>query len=187
VGIGLAGGFVEPLESTGIALVELGTYLLTHLLPTDLDDMQRAARHFNAMIGARYERVLDFIKMHYCLTQRTDTRFWTDNTDPASIPESLRDRLAAWRYRPPHRLDFVTDLEMFMPSSWQYVLYGMEFHTELEPMRSSYPRMEEAQREFAQLQQVSAHALRDLPKHRELVEQMCRAYRQRSGAVELAG
>ena len=183
VGIGLAGGFVEPLESTGIALVELGAYLLTHLLPTELGDMERAARHFNAMMCARYERVLDFIKMHYCLTQRTDTAFWRDNTDPASIPETLRDRLAAWRYRPPHRLDFVTDLEMFLPSSWQYVLYGMEFRTDLESMRASYPRMDEAQREFAAIQQVSAHAMKDLPKHRELVEQMCRAYLQRSGAA----
>jgi tryptophan 7-halogenase len=183
LGIGLAGGFVEPLESTGIALVELGTYLLTHLLPTDLDDMQRAAKHFNAMMCARYERVLDFIKMHYCLTQRTDTKFWIDNTDAASIPETLRERLAAWRHRPPHRLDFVTDLEMFMPSSWQYVLYGMEFRTNMEAMRSSYPRMEEAQREFAAIQQVSARAVSDLPKHRALVEQMCLAYLGRKGVA----
>lgn len=183
VGIGLAGGFVEPLESTGIALVELGTYLLTHLLPTDLDQMERAAKHFNAMMCARYERVLDFIKMHYCLTQRRDTAFWIDNTDAASIPETLRDRLAAWRHRPPHRLDFVTDLEMFMPSSWQYVLYGMEFKTDLASMRSSYPRMDEARREFEAIQQVSQHAVRDLPAHRTLVEQMCQAYRQRHGML----
>ncbi|HUA81438.1 MAG TPA: tryptophan 7-halogenase, partial [Dyella sp.] len=176
---GLAGGFVEPLESTGIALVELGTYLLTHLLPTDRDDMDRAAKHFNAMMCARYERVLDFIKMHYCLTQRRDSAFWIDNTDSASIPESLRDRLAAWRHRPPHRLDFVTDLEMFMPASWQYVLYGMEYKTNLEPMRSSFPRMDEAQREFAAIQQVGAHAMNDLPQHRALVEQMRQAYLQR--------
>lgn len=183
VGIGLAGGFVEPLESTGIALVELGTYLLTHLLPTDLDQMERAAKHFNAMMCARYERVLDFIKMHYCLTQRRDTAFWIDNTDAASIPETLRDRLAVWRHRPPHRLDFVTDLEMFMPSSWQYVLYGMEFKTDLASMRSSYPRMDEARREFEAIQQVSQHAVRDLPAHRTLVEQMCQAYRQRHGML----
>lgn len=182
VGIGLAGGFVEPLESTGIALAELGTYLLTHLLPTDLDDMERAAKHFNTMMCARYERVLDFIKMHYCLTQRRDSSFWIDNTDPVGIPETLRDRLAAWQHRPPHRLDFVTDLEMFMPASWQYVLYGMEYKTNLEPMRSSFPRMEEAQREFAAIQHVSAHAMNDLPQHRALVDQMRAKYLQRTGS-----
>jgi tryptophan halogenase len=74
-----------------------------------------------------------------------------------------------------------------MPSSWQYVLYGMEFRTDLEALRGSYRRMEEAQREFAAIQQISAHAMKDLPKHRELVEQMCQAYLQRSEAMPLAG
>jgi len=39
----------------------------------------------------------------------------------------LRDQLAMWRSRPPHRLDFITDVEMFLPASWQFILYGMEF------------------------------------------------------------
>lgn len=186
VGIGLAAGFVEPLESTGIALVELGTYLLTHLLPMRGDDMARAAKQFNTMMCARYERVLDFIKMHYCLSKRRDSAFWIDNTDRASIPETLQDRLAAWRYRPPHRLDFVTDLEMFLPASWQYVLYGMEFQTELESMHVCYPRMDDAREEFAAIQQVSVQAMNDLPAHRALVEQMCRAYLQQNEAKQVA-
>ncbi|MDE2248471.1 MAG: tryptophan 7-halogenase [Xanthomonadaceae bacterium] len=179
VAIGLAGGFVEPLESTGIALVELGAYLLTHLLPGDRGDLQGTADTFNEMMVARYDRIIDFIKMHYCLSQRRDTPFWVDNTDPASIPATLRQRLAQWRHRPPHRLDFVTDLEMFQPASWQYVLYGMEYRTELEPMRSAYPEMAAAQREFAMIQQLGLHALKDLPVHRNLVEQLCREHRAR--------
>lgn len=183
VAVGLAGGFVEPLESTGIALVELAAYLITHLLPGDVDDMERSARHFNRMMVARYERVIDFIKMHYCLSQRRDHAFWIDNTDPAGIPSTLHDRLALWRHRPPHRLDFVTDLEMFLPASWQYVLYGMEFRTDLEPMRSAYPQMAAAQREFAMIRQMAGHALDDLPDHRALVEQLCGEYARRHDAV----
>ncbi|MFC4526297.1 tryptophan 7-halogenase [Dyella halodurans] len=182
VAVGLAGGFVEPLESTGIALVELATYLLTHLLPGDTDDMERAARHFNEMMVARYDRIIDFIKMHYCLSQRRDSPFWIDNADASSIPQTLRDRLAEWKHRPPHRLDFVSDLEMFLVSSWQYVLYGMEFKTNLEPMRSAYPRFEEARREFAMIQQVAANAADDLPDHRFLVEKMCAEHRQKAEA-----
>ncbi|HEY2623542.1 MAG TPA: tryptophan halogenase family protein [Dyella sp.] len=180
VAVGLAGGFVEPLESTGIALIEIATYLLTHLLPGDTDDMERAARHFNTMMVARYDRIIDFIKMHYCVSQRRDTAFWIDNADPASIPQTLQDKLALWRNRPPHRLDFVSDLEMFMASSWQYVLYGMEFKTDMEPMRGNYPRFDEARQEFATIQQVAALALNDLPDHRALVEHMCNEYRQRT-------
>ncbi len=187
VAVGLAGGFVEPLESTGIALVELAAYLITHLLPGDVDEMERTARQFNQMMVARYERIIDFIKMHYCLSQRRDSAFWIDNTDPASIPQTLQGRLALWRHRPPHRLDFVTDLEMFMPASWQYVLYGMEFSTDLEPMRSAYPQMEAAQREFAMIQQMAGHALNDLPDHRALVEQLCREHEQRPGREEAVG
>jgi tryptophan halogenase len=176
VAIGLAGGFVEPLESTGIALIELGAYLLTHLLPGDVDDMPRVARSFNASIAERYERIFDFIKMHYCLSQRRDSEFWIDNVDPASIPETLRERLALWRHRPPHRLDFITDSEMFLPASWQYVLYGMEFATDITPMRSAYPRFDEATREFGNIRAVANHALRDLPDHLALVEQLVREF-----------
>ena len=181
--VGLAGGFLEPLESTGIALIELAAYMLAHQLPGDVDDMERTAGRYNAMMAARYERIIDFIKMHYCLSQRRDSAFWTDNVDPSSIPETLQERLALWRHRPPHRLDFVTDLEMFMPASWQYVLYGMEFHTDLEPMRSAYPQMEAARREFAMIQQAATHALGDLPDHRALVEQLCADGRSRASAV----
>jgi tryptophan halogenase len=181
VAVGLSGGIVEPLESTGIGLIELGAYLIGHLLPGDSSDMSHTARLFNQMMSARYERIVDFIKLHYCISQRRDSPFWIDNTDPSSIPASLQDRLAMWRHRPPHRLDFVTDLEMFLPASWQYILYGMEFETAFEPMRSAWPRFEEARREMATIRQVAEHAVADLPAHRDLVEQLCREYHERSG------
>ena len=176
VAVGLAGGFVEPLESTGIALIELATYMLAHLLPGDTDRMESAARHFNEMMVARYDRIIDFIKMHYCLSQRRDSSFWIDNADAATIPQTLQDKLATWRHRPPHRLDFVSDLEMFMTSSWQYILYGMEFQTDMEPMRSAYPHVEAARHEFAMIRQAAARAVDDLPDHRAFVEQMCRQH-----------
>lgn len=172
VAIGLSGGFVEPLESTGIALIEMATYLVSHLFPVD-GDMTHVAKHFNSMMSQRYERIFDFIKMHYCLSQRRDSRFWIDNVDPAGIPDRLKDQLAMWRSRPPHRLDFVTDIEMFLPASWQYILYGMEFRTALEPMRATYARTDAAQREFEMIRTMSAHAAADLPDHRTLVESLC--------------
>lgn len=172
VAVGLSAGFVEPLESTGIGLIEIAAYLIAHLLPSD-GEMTRVARLFNDSMSARYERVFDFVKMHYCLSGRRDSSFWIDNTDPASVPDTLRDRLAMWRCRPPHRLDFVTDIEMFLPASWQYILYGMEFRTDLEPMRAAYPQVEAARREFQTIRALGAHAVNDLPDHRALVEELC--------------
>ncbi len=172
VSVGLSGGFIEPLESSGIGLIETAAYLIGYLFPFN-GDTAPVARVFNDLMRQRYQRIFDFVKMHYCLTQRTDTRFWIDNAEPRSVPESLRERLAMWRCRPPHRMDFITDIEMYPPSSWQYVLYGMEYATDLGAARAAYPRFDDAQREFAMIRQVSQHALADLPPHRALVEQLC--------------
>ena len=111
----------------------MAAYLIGNLFPFN-GDIAPVARQFNEQMKARYERIVDFVKMHYCLTQRTDTQFWIDNAASSSIPDSLQEKFAMWRCRPPHRLDFIVDLEMYPPSSWQYVLYGMEFNTKLMPM-----------------------------------------------------
>lgn len=172
VSVGLSAGFLEPLESSGIGLIETAAYLISYLFPAN-GDTEPVAKLFNEMMRARYERIVDFIKLHYCLTQRTDSPFWIDNADPATIPLTLREKLAMWQCRAPHRLDFITDLEMYPPTSWQYVLYGMEFNTQLAANRAAYPRMDDARKEFQMIRQMSQHALADLPQHRALVEHYC--------------
>jgi tryptophan halogenase len=173
VAVGLSGGFLEPLESSGIGLIETAAYLVGFLFPHD-GAMAPTARLFNELMRERYARIVDFIKLHYCLTQRTDSRFWRDNADPATVPQSLRDKLAMWKSRPPHRLDFVTDLEMYPPSSWQYVLYGMEFETRLRAGAIDPSRCADARHEFAMIAQMAGRALADLPPHRAMVGQMVR-------------
>ena len=171
VAVGLSSGFIEPLEASGIGLIEMAAYLIGFLFPFDGHTAPVAAQ-FNRMMKQRYERIVDFVKMHYCLTQRRDSAFWTDNTDPATIPATLQERLSQWRCRAPHRLDFVADVEMYPPSSWQYVLYGMEFQTELGLARAALTRSADARQEFAMLQQVSERALADLPDHRAYVTKL---------------
>ncbi|MEB0032436.1 tryptophan 7-halogenase [Undibacterium sp. RTI2.1] len=172
VAVGLSGGFLEPLEASGIGLIETAAYLVSYLFPFN-GDLEPVAKLFNHQMKERYERVVDFVKMHYCLSQRTDSTFWTDNTNPASIPDTLKEKLAMWRCRPPHRLDFIIDLEMYPPSSWQYVLYGMEFQTKLNANAASYPRFEEAKKEFQMIAQMSQRALANLPPHRTLIGHLC--------------
>jgi tryptophan halogenase len=171
VAVGLSAGFLEPLESSGLGLIEFAAYLIGYLLPA-VDDLDATSAMFNELMNGRFERIVDFLKLHYAVTRRTDTAFWRDNADPASWPATLRDKLAMWRSRPPHRLDFVTDLEMYPPSSWQYVLYGMGYATSLEHARAAWPRVDEARREFAMIPQVAQRAILDLPSHRVLVEAM---------------
>lgn len=181
VAVGLSSGFLEPLESSGIGLIETAAYLIGYLFPFG-GEFAPAARQFNAAMRERYERIVDFLKLHYCLTQRTDHAFWTDNADPASIPATLRDRLEQWRTRPPHRLDFVVDFEMYPPSSWQYVLYGMEFASRLHPSALDPARRALARQEFATIAEVSRRALADLPPHRAVIEHLCRAAGVSAGA-----
>jgi tryptophan halogenase len=172
VAVGLSAGFLEPLESSGIGLIEAAAYLIGFLLPAD-GNLAPAAEAFNEQMRARFERIVDFLKLHYALTRRDDTAFWRDNADPASWTPTLRDLLARWRCRPPHRLDFIVDLEMYPPSSWQYVLYGMGYPTNLAHGRPAWPRAAEARQEFAMIAQVARRAAADLPDHRALVEAMC--------------
>lgn len=168
VAIGLSAGFLEPLESSGIGLIETASYLLAHGFPFG-GAMEPAARRFNAFMRARFERIVDFLKLHYALTQRDDTAFWRDNADPATWTPTLRDLLAEWRTRPPHRLDFLTDVEMYPPSSWQYVLYGMAFRTDMAAAAAGLGRRDEARREFETISRLRALALDDLPDHRALL------------------
>ena len=170
VAVGLSAGFLEPLESSGIGLIEAAAYLIGYMFPAD-GNFAPIARTFNEMMSARFERIVDFLKLHYALSRR-DEPFWRDNADPSSWTPTLRDKLALWRARPPHRLDFVTDLEMYPPSSWQYVLYGMGYRTDLAHARAAWPRMADARAEFAAIEQVAGRALADLPDHRALVEAM---------------
>lgn len=172
VAVGLSGGFLEPLEASGIGMIETAAYLIGFLFPFN-GETAPVADTFNHLMRERYARVTDFIKLHYCLSQRTDSQFWIDNADPASMPASLRAKLAMWSARPPHRLDFVSDLEMYPTSSWQYVLYGMEFKTRLHASGTDPARHQEAAREFQTIAELSGRALADLPPHRALVEHFC--------------
>ena len=170
VAVGLSGGFLEPLEASGIGLVETAAYYISYLFPMDGNQGPVAAL-FNDLMRQRYERIVDFIKMHYCLTQRRDSAFWRDNVDPVS--DKLKQQLAMWRSRPPHRLDFVSDVEMYPCSSWQYVLYGMEFQTTLPPNPHVWHRAADAAKEFEMIAMLSQRALKDLPTHRALIHHLC--------------
>ena len=66
------------------------------------------------------------------LTQRTDSAFWRDNVDPATVPDRLRDLLTLWKYQSPWFFDEFDRLEEVFPAaSYQYVLYGMGFETQV--------------------------------------------------------
>jgi tryptophan halogenase len=173
VAVGLAGGFLEPLESTGIILIEAAAYMIAAFYQRD-GDFAPAADRFNRLMTARYERIVDFIKMHYFLTRREDSAFWRDNAHPSSAPESLLAHLEMWRHRPPARFDLTMDHETFALANYQFVLYGMGFETRLAD-QARYSLGSRAREEFARVQGAAWRAVAALPAHRQLLHRLNQA------------
>jgi flavin-dependent dehydrogenase len=168
VAVGLSSGFFEPLEATGIVFSEVAAGLIANLFPW-AGDFETSARQFNANMRRRYERTLDFIKLHYFLTERRDSQFWVDNVDPASAPDSLHELLDRWRFRPPNEMDIDPNVDIFTAPSWQYVLYGMGWKTDLSAKAGTFRYAEDAKAAFSTIQRQGDYAVRQLPSNRELV------------------
>jgi flavin-dependent dehydrogenase len=175
VAIGLSAGFFEPLESTGIMLIEVAARMVADMLrgPVDKPALAGAARTFNRHMAARFEAIVEFLKLHYCVSRRADTAYWRDNTDPASWPEGLRDKIAQWRHRLPSRFDFVVDVETFLPPSWAYILHGLGFETAAGrgAIAADPAQAREAIAAFGKVRQSAAQAVQALPDHRSLIDQ----------------
>jgi len=170
VAVGLSGGFLEPLESTGVVVIEAAIAMIAELFP-HTGPIDAPARRFNQLMTARYENIINFLKLHYCLSRREEP-FWRDNVDPDSIPDRLKDMLGQWRHRPPSRYDFIIDLESFAFFNYQYILYGMEFRTDLSPGRADFPDVRAAEKLFRKIRNFGERATADLPAHRALIEQI---------------
>jgi tryptophan halogenase len=169
VAIGLSAGFIEPLESTGIFLIEMGARLLAELFPGDaaLATGATAAmiRRYNAEMTRLYEEIRDFVKVHYCLTKRDDQPFWRDNVDPATIPASLAARLEEWRHRPPGPLDFMNTVQLFGHNNWLYVMLGMDWRPEDVAGAVGFSNPAELQHKLAAIDHARSRASVDLPDH----------------------
>ncbi|WP_022685433.1 tryptophan halogenase family protein [Sphingomonas phyllosphaerae] len=169
VAVGLSSGFFEPLEATGIAFAEVSAGMIANLFPWG-GDYETSARQFNSNLRRRYERALDFIKLHYCISERRDTDFWRDNVAASSIPDTLHEMLDRWRYRWPNELDIDAQVDIFTEPSWQYVLYGMGWKTDLSAKAGALRYHEDARRAFAEVRRQADYAIANLPSNRDLIE-----------------
>ncbi len=122
--IGLAAGFLEPLEASAIVLIELSLNSLIDNFPTDRSVMDIRAKRFNELFRYRWDRIVDFLKLHYIPSRRSEP-YWRDHRSASSIPARLSELMELWRHQPPSPADFVHAEEVFPAASHQYVLYGM--------------------------------------------------------------
>jgi tryptophan halogenase len=174
VAVGLAAGFLEPLEASAIVLIELSAKLIAEQMPANRQVMDIVAKRFNDVASYRWGRIIDFLKLHYVLTKRRDTAFWRDNVDPETIPERLRNLLLLWKYQSPWFFDEFDRLEEVFPAaSYQYVLYGMGFRTDVAAEDTLATRSV-ASRLMRENTAVTHQLRAQLPKHRQLLNKIAR-------------
>ena len=122
--VGLSAGFIEPLEASAIVMIELSLGALIDNFPANRAAMDLHAARFNALFRTRWDRVVEFLKLHYLLSRR-DEPYWRAQRDPATVPPRLAELVELWRDQPPSSYDLPLIDEIFPAASYQYVWYGM--------------------------------------------------------------
>ncbi len=135
VAVGVSAGFVEPLEASALVLIEKSAEFISNNLPQDRSAMTVVAKRFNDIIGRYWIDIIDFLKLHYVLSERTDSEYWREHRESQTMPDSLRDSLDLWRSHVPWVSDSNNRVELFSAASIQYVLYGMGFVTDINSSR----------------------------------------------------
>jgi tryptophan halogenase len=170
VALGLASGFLEPLESTSIYLIQSGIARLIHMLPD---------RHMSATLQSRYnaeaafeiERIRDFLILHYCATQRRDSEFWKYCAH-MSIPGELDEKIRL--FRESGRFYRNAD-EMFALTSWVQVMIGQHIvPTGYHPLVDAVPEHELTQLGES-VRGVIAACVAAMPPHEQFIARCCQA------------
>lgn len=170
VAIGLAGGFLEPLESTSIHLIQSGITRLMSLFPDHGHaPVERAT--YNRLLRTEYEQIRDFVILHYHATARDDSDFWNDcRTTPP--PASLAEKLDLWRER---GHVFPNPGDLFTEDSWIAVLLGQAGSPAgLDPLLATLPT-EEAARFLQHLRGVIGQTAAAMPHHDQFIARHCAA------------
>ncbi len=166
--LGLAAGFMEPLESTSIHLVQSGVNRLLAMFPDRHCD-PRLTEEYNRQTRFEYERVRDFLILHYKATERTDTPFW-QHCGAMEIPPELARRIELFRHT---GMIFREGDELFTETGWLQVLLGQH----IEPARH-HPMADELDdqqldRFLADVRTLVGRAVNLLPPHHEFVARHC--------------
>ncbi|HEX8471422.1 MAG TPA: tryptophan halogenase family protein [Brevundimonas sp.] len=170
--LGLAGGFIEPLESTAIHLIYRGMDFFFRLLP-DRDCDPALAAEYNRRMITDYEEIRDFIILHYCTTSRDDTAFWRECRD-MEPPPSLKRKIELFRVNGSlaEGLD-----ELFRAVSWQAVMEGMGVHPRgYHPLVDRIP-FDGVPAQLDHAAELLTRGVADLPSQEEFIARHCAAAR----------
>ncbi len=169
IAIGLSSGFLEPLESTSIHLIQRSVVRLLRMFPQE-KIVQTDVDEFNKQSKFDIETIRDFIILHYCVTNRTDTPFWRHCRN-MEIPETLAHRINL--FKETGRV-FRLHTELFAENSWIQVMLGQgivpdQYHPVVDVMDD-----EELDRFLKQIKANVDSTVGKLPDHEAYIEQYCK-------------
>lgn len=170
IAIGLSSGFLEPLESTSLHLIQTGIVRLIRMFPgdainqTEIDEYNRQSRY-------EYERIRDFIILHYHVTQRSDSAFW-NYCRRMSIPETLARKIEVYKNT---TSVFKEQDELFHEGSWQQVMLGQgitptAYHPVVDKLSD-----EELVKLMNSIENEHNQYLARFPSHQQFIDQYCKA------------
>jgi tryptophan halogenase len=170
VSIGLASGFVEPLESTSIHLVQMGIAHLLTFFPA-AGFAQADVDQYNRVMSQEYEWVRDFIILHYKATERNDSPFW-NYCRQMEIPASLQQRIDLFRS---HGRVYREGSELFMKPSWLQVLHGQRIRPQAYHPLADLLTESEIQDYLEEVEGVIAACTEVMPSHAQFIAEHCAA------------
>ena len=170
IALGLAAGFLEPLESTSIHMVQSAIERIIMLFP-HTGDNERQRAQYNAVATEEYERVRDFIILHYHVNQRTGDAFWDDVRNMA-VPNSLTHTIELFREA---GILQPTKTDLFQTSNWLQVMWGQG----IEP-RTAHPFVQavsprDRAEYMANLRSIYTRETAQLPSHEQFIARHCAA------------
>ena len=170
VAIGLASGFMEPLESTSIHLIQQGAIRLVEFFPNNGFN-QADIDEFNRQSDTEFEQIRDFIILHYHATQRTDSDFW-NYCRTMDIPDSLRNKIDLFASN--GRI-FRTNNELFGETSWLQVMFGQGIKPNGYHPLTDNVAPDKIEKMVMQVKQVMHAVANRMPSHENYIAQHCKA------------
>jgi tryptophan 7-halogenase len=168
VAIGLAAGFMEPLESTSIYLIQAAVLRLLALFP-DTGFDPAGQDEFNRATRVEYECLRDFLILHYKATRRDDTPFWRYCRD-MEIPDRLRHSIELFRS---YGRFMITEDQLFAPQSWLSVLMGQGITPQhYDPLADGLSEAE-VEQHVRSIREVVAQTVQSMPRHGHYVRDFC--------------
>ncbi len=164
VALGLASGFIEPLESTSISLIQTGVEKLMQSMP-ELEVTPAAVVEANRLNRAEYERIRDFIILHYQASSRRDSRFWRD-VSAMEVPDTLRHKMEA--FAQDGRI-VLGEQESFTEQSWIALYSGLGIKPQRLPPDVERLACEPLNKMLAGMARAIAYGAQAAPPHRDFL------------------